>query len=100
MPCWSLVLGGLLVAVLALAARFAADADPLERVARLRHCSAVEALVSVAAVVVLGCWASGTCRFVLPAAALPLLVVATVAVLAATHEAERDRNSRYNDGHG
>jgi len=73
----TLVLGGLLITVLVLAARFAADADPLERTFAA-GLLALEAAASVGSgvLLVLGFRHLG---FVLPATALPVLVVAAVA---------------------
>jgi hypothetical protein len=73
----TLVVGGLLVALLVLAARFAADTDPVERVLATGLLG-VEVAGSVACWVLLalGFRHAG---FVLPAFALPILVAATVA---------------------
>ena len=73
----TLILGGLLITVLVLAARFAADDDPLERVLACGLLT-LEAAASVGSgvVVLLGFRHLG---FVLPATALPVLVVAAVA---------------------
>ena len=71
----TLVVGGLLVALFALAARFAADVDPIER-SLATGLLGVEVLGSVVAWVLLalGFRHAG---FVLPALALPFLVIAT-----------------------
>ena len=73
----TVVVGGLLIALLAIAARFAADTDPTERLLATGLLG-LEALASVAAwiLVALGFRHAG---FVLPALALPVLVVATLA---------------------
>jgi hypothetical protein len=90
------VLGVLLVIVLALAARFAADVDPLER---MLACGtlAVEALVSAAAAVaiVLG---HDSPPFILAAAAFPVLVVAVLTCW--PHREAEEEQLGYNDGHG
>jgi uncharacterized membrane protein YkvI len=72
----TVVVGGLLIAMLALAARFAADTDPLERWLATGLLG-LEVLGSVAcgALVALGYRHAG---FVLPALGLPILVLATV----------------------
>lgn len=73
----TLVVGGLLVALLTLAARFAADADPVERTfACGLLVLEVAASVGCAIVVGLGFRHLG---FVLPATSLPVLVIAAVA---------------------
>jgi hypothetical protein len=73
----TLVLGGLLVALLALAARFAADDDPVERaLASGLLVLQVAASVGFAVVVGLGYRHLG---FLAPAACLPVLVIAAVA---------------------
>ena len=73
----TVLLGGLLVALLTLAARFAADADPLERLfASGLLVLEVAASLGSGVVVGLGFRHLG---FVLSAAALPILVIATVA---------------------
>jgi len=91
-----LVLGGLLVTVLALAARFAADRDPLER---FLACGtlALEALLSVTAIVV---WVLGYQHLpvLLMAAALPVFVVGSVACWPRQQAAQPELG--YNDGHG
>jgi hypothetical protein len=73
----TLVLGGLLIAVLVLTARFAADTDHLERVFASGLLT-LEAAASAGSgvVVLLGFRHLG---FVLPATALPVLVIAAVA---------------------
>jgi hypothetical protein len=73
----TLVVGGLLVALFALAARFAADTDPIERWLATGLLG-VEVLGSVAAWVLLA-FGFRHAGFVLPALALPVLVIATVA---------------------
>ena len=73
----TLVLGGLLVAMLTLAARFAADTDPVER-ALASGVLILEVGASLASGVVIGLGFRHL-GFVLPAAALPVLVVAAVA---------------------
>ncbi len=74
----TLVVGGLLVALLTLAARFAADSDPVERTfACGLLVLEVAASVGSAVVVALGFRHLG---FVLPATSLPVLVIAAVAV--------------------
>jgi hypothetical protein len=73
----TLLLGGLLVALLALAARFAADTDPLERTFA-SGLLVIEAAASAGSGVVVGLGFRHL-GFVLPAAALPILVVAAVA---------------------
>jgi hypothetical protein len=92
----AVVLGILLVIILALAARFAADVDPLER---MLACGtlAVEALASAAAAVaiVLG---HDSPPFLLVAAALPVL---TVAILTCwPHREAEPEQLGYNGGHG
>jgi hypothetical protein len=91
-----LVLGGLLVTVLALAARFAADRDPLER---FLACGtlALEALLSVTAIVV---WVLGYQHLpvLIMAAALPVFVVGAVACWPRQEAAQLELG--YNDGHG
>ncbi|MEQ1787697.1 MAG: hypothetical protein ABL966_11635 [Acidimicrobiales bacterium] len=72
----TVLLGSLVVAVLVLSARFAADTDPLERT--LACCVlAIEALISGVAVV-LGLLGHHSLPFALTAAALPALVLAIV----------------------
>jgi hypothetical protein len=70
----TLVIGGLIIAALVLAARFAADDDPLER-------SLAAGLLGIEVVWAVACWvlvALGFrhAGFVLPALSLPILVVA------------------------
>lgn len=92
----TVVLGVLLVAVLVLSARFAADVDPVER---MLACGtlAVEALVAAAAAVavVLG---HDSPPFLLTAAAFPVLVVAMVTCW--PHREADEQQLGYNDGHG
>ena len=78
----TLVVGGLLIALLVLAARFAADTDPLERTLAA-GLLAIEVLGSLAAWVLLA-FGFRHAGFVLPAFALPILVAATVAALPRT----------------
>jgi hypothetical protein len=73
----TLVVGGLLVALFALAARFAADTDTIERWLATGLLG-VEVLGSVAAWVLLA-FGFRHAGFVLPALALPILVIATFA---------------------
>lgn len=92
----TVVLGGLLVAVLVLAARFAADVDPVER--RLACCLlAVEALVAAVAVV-RGLGGHLGLPFALTAAFLPPLVVAIVKCRPAREAGEQELG--YNGTHG
>ena len=71
------VLGALLVVVLALAARFAADTDAVERT--LASCVlATEVVASITTGVLMVVFDDRSLPFLLPAAALPILVVATV----------------------
>ena len=74
----TVVVGGLLIAALALAARFAADTDPLERwlATGLLGLEVIGSL-TCGVLVALGFRHLG---FVLPLLALPILVIATVAV--------------------
>jgi len=90
------VLGGLFVVVLVLATRFAAGRDPLERVLATALL-ALEATMSSGAVVavVLG---HRSLPFALGAAALPVLVVATVTCW--PRASAETSNVRYNEGHG
>lgn len=87
----TVVLGGLLVTALVLAARFAADADPLERVLAA-GLLALEAVASVVCgvLVALGFRHAG---FVLPALALPVLLLATAAAWPRDGSAEPPRPS-------
>jgi hypothetical protein len=86
----TLVVGGLLIAMLALAARFAADRDHVERILACGLLAfEVAASVGCVVVVTLGFTHLG---FVLPALALPVLVVATVA--AWPREADPDPTRR------
>lgn len=92
----TVVLGVLLVVVLVLAARFAADVDPVER--RLASgVLAVEALVPAAAAgaVVLG---HDSLPFVLTAALFPVLAVAGVTCW--PHREAEEQQLGYNGGHG
>ena len=73
----TLVVGGLLVALFTLAARFAADTDPIERWLATGLLG-VEVLGSLVAWVLLA-FGFRHAGFVLPALALPVLVIATVA---------------------
>jgi hypothetical protein len=92
----TVVLGVLLVVVLVLAARFAADVDPVER--RLASgVLAVEALVPAVAAgaIVLG---HDSLPFVLTAALLPVLAVASVTCW--PHREADEQQLGYNGGHG
>lgn len=92
----TVVLGGLLVAVLVLAARFAADVDPVERT--LTCCVlAVEALISGVAVV-LGLLGHHSLPFALTAAALPALILAIVKCW--PHRDAEAQELGYNGTHG
>jgi hypothetical protein len=92
----TLVLGGLLVAVLVLAARFAADVDPVERT--LTCCVlAVEALIAGVAVV-LGLLGHTSLPFALAAACLPALVLAIVKCW--PHREAEGQELGYNGSHG
>jgi len=73
----TLVVGGLLIALLVLAARFAADTDRLERLLATGLLAA-EVLASMAGWVLVGLGFRHA-GFLLPALALPILVAATVA---------------------
>jgi len=96
MAVLALVLGLLLVAVLVLAARFAAGADPVERT--LACCLlAVEALLAGVAVV-LGLLGHRSLPFALTAATLPVLVLAIVKCW--PHREADERQLGYNGGHG
>jgi len=71
------VLGALLVVILVLAARFAADRDPLERVLA-SGVLAIEVVASLAAAVVVVVIGDDGLPFLLPALAFPVLVIALV----------------------
>ena len=72
----TVVLGSLVVAILVLSARFAADVDPVERT--LACCVlAIESLISASAVVV-GLLGHHSLPFALTAAAFPPIVLAIV----------------------
>jgi hypothetical protein len=73
----TLVLGGLVVALLSLSARFAADTDPIERTFAC-GLLVLEVAASLGSAVVVGLGFRHL-GFVLPAASLPVLVVAAVA---------------------
>lgn len=95
MAVLTVALGGLLLAVLVLAARFAADVDPVERT--LTCCVlAVEALVSGIAVV-LGLLGHTSLPFALTAAALPALVLGIVKCW--PHREAEELELGYNGGH-
>jgi hypothetical protein len=83
----TLVIGGLLVALLALAARFAVSGDPVER----QVATTLLALEATAAAVCAVLVAIGFrhAAFVLPAIALPVLVAGAISA-----------SPRYNGGHG
>ncbi len=85
----TVIVGGLLIALLVLAARFAADTDPVERVLAAGLLG-VEVLGSVACWVLLalGFRHAG---FVLPAVALPILGAATVAAWPRRRQHRADR---------
>jgi hypothetical protein len=72
----TLVVGGLLVAMLTMAARFAADTDPVER-ALASGLLALEVAASLGCAVVVGLGFRHL-GFVLPAVGLPVLVIAAV----------------------
>jgi hypothetical protein len=92
----TVVLGVLLVAVLVLAARFAADVDPVERT--LACCVlGVEGLISGLAVV-LGLLGHRSLPFGLTAAALPAIVLAIVKCW--PHREAEDQELGYNGEHG
>jgi hypothetical protein len=92
----TIVLGGLLVAVLVLGARFAADIDPVERT--LACCIlAVESLISGLAVV-LGLLGHHSLPFALASAALPAIVLAIVKCW--PHREAEEQELGYNGGHG
>lgn len=92
----TLAFGILLVIILTLAARFAADVDPLERMLACGTLG-VEALVSAAAAVaiVLG---HDSPPFILTSAALPVLVVAILTCW--PHREAEEQQLGYNGGHG
>lgn len=99
----TLLLGGLLVLVLALAARFAAEADPRERVIACSVLS-LEVALSLAAVVLVGL-GDRSLPVVLPAAALPLLVAATASCWPGSRPGGRSGSAKhlrlgYNEQHG
>jgi hypothetical protein len=92
----TVVLGTLLVALLELSARFAADVDPVERT--LACCVlGVEGLVSGLAVV-LGLLGHHSLPFALTAAALPVIVLALVKCW--PHREAEDPELGYNGSHG
>ena len=92
----TVVLGTLLIAMLVLSARFAADVDPVERT--LACCVlAVEGLVSGLAVV-LGLLGHHSLPFALTAAALPAIVLAIVKCW--PHREAEDQELGYNGSHG
>jgi heme A synthase len=96
MAAATVVLGVLLVAVLAVTARFAADVDPVERTLAC-GVLAVEALISALAVV-LGLLGNHSLPFALTAATFPVLVLAIVKCW--PHREAEGPQVGYNDGHG
>jgi hypothetical protein len=96
MAVLTVLLGGLLVVVLTLAAQYAAGVDPVRRT--LACCVlAVEALISALAVV-LGLLGHHSWPFAVTAAALPALVLAIVKCW--PHREADEGQLGYNGGHG
>lgn len=92
----TVTLGGLLLVVLVLAARFAADRDRLERMLAAAVLG-LEAVASGAAIVLVGL-GHRSLPFLAGAAALPVLVLA--AITCWPRASARSPSVRYNEGHG